>query len=112
MGRGIIHHHSTVGNSKANGQVEQKTRMLKDCIQHSLTKDPTTFWMNHLALALLLLYTTVSRMMGVMPFLLDMGQQLLLPSMALAGLPSLPNQPTLDEEKACFAQVSHIIVQL
>ena len=54
-GLGIIHHHITIGNSKANRQVEWMIRMLKDCIQRGLTKAPATFWMNHLALALLLL---------------------------------------------------------
>ena len=69
-GLGIVHHHITIGNSKANMQVEQMIRMLKDCIQHGLTKAPATFWTNHLALALLLLCMTVSRMMGVVPYLL------------------------------------------
>ena len=31
-GLGIIHHHITVGNSKANRQVKRTIRMLKDCI--------------------------------------------------------------------------------
>ena len=69
-GLGIVHHHITIGNSKANGQVEQMIRMLKDCIWCGLTKVPTTFWMNHLALALLLLCMTVSRMMGIALYLL------------------------------------------
>ena len=64
-GLGIIHHHITIGNSKANGQVKQTIRMLKDCIRRGLTKMPTTFWTNHLALALLLLCMTVSRMTGI-----------------------------------------------
>ena len=59
-GLGIIHHHITIGNSKANGQVEWIIRTLKDCIWHGLTKEPTTFWMNYLASALLLLHMTAS----------------------------------------------------
>ena len=82
--------------------------MLKDCIWHGLTKEPATYWTNHLALALLLLCMTASRMMGIMPFLLAMGQQPLLPSMAIPGLPSLPNQPTLDKEEGYLAEVNHI----
>ena len=45
-GLGIIHHHITIGNSKANGQVEWMIRMLKDCIQqpdkgaHNLLDEP------------------------------------------------------------------------
>ena len=54
-GLGIIHHHITVGNSKAKGQVKRMIRTLKDCIRRILTKMPTTFWTNHLVLALLLL---------------------------------------------------------
>ena len=108
-GLGIIHHHITISNSKANGQVGWMIRMLKDCIQCSLTKVPATFWMNHLALALLLLCMTASRMMGVMPYLLATGRQPLLPSMAIPGLPSLPNQPTPDEEEMYLTKVSHIV---
>ena len=48
-GLGIIHHHITTGNSKANGQVERTIRMLKDCIRYGLTKMPANFWTNHLA---------------------------------------------------------------
>ena len=69
-GLGIVHHHITIGNSKANRQVEWMIRMLKDCIWCSLTKVPTTFWMNYLALALLLLHMKVSRMVGITPYLL------------------------------------------
>ena len=109
---GIIHHHTTVGNDKANGQVEWTIRMLKDCIWRGLTKEPTSFWMNHLALALLLLCMTASQMMGITPFLLAIGHQLLLPSMAIPGLPYLPNQHTLDKEEAYLAKVSYINAQL
>ena len=72
-GLGIIYHHITFGNSKANGKVEQTIRMLKDCIWRSLTKMPATFWTNHLASALLLLCMTASRMTDVMPYLLMIG---------------------------------------
>ena len=72
-GLGIIYHHITVGNSKANGQVEWTIRTVKDYIWRGLTKAPATFWMNHLATALLLLPMTMSRMMGVMPYLLAIG---------------------------------------
>ena len=82
-GLGIIHHHITIGNSKANRQVERTIRMLKDCIQRDLTKMLATFWTNHLALALLLLCMTVSRMMGIAPYLLATSQQPLLLSIAI-----------------------------
>ena len=51
-------------------------------------------------------------MMQVMPFLLATGQQPLLPSMAIPGLPSLPDQSTLDEEEAYLTKVNHIVEQL
>ena len=111
-GLGIVHHHITIGNSEANRQVEWMIRTLKDCIQHSLSKMPATFWTNHLALALLLLYMTVSRMMGIMQYLLTTVQQPLLQSMAIPGLLSLPDQPTSDKEEAYLAKVSHITERL
>ena len=86
--------------------------MLKDCIQRSLTKMPTTFWTNHLALVLLLLHMTVSRMTGIMPYLLVTGRQPLLLSIAVPGLPSLPDQLTPDEEETYLAKVSRIVEQL
>ena len=68
--------------------------------------------MNHLALVLLLLCMTASGIMGIAPFLLAMGQQLLLPSMAVKELPSMPDQLALDEEEAYLTKVSHIVVWL
>ena len=107
-----IHHHSTIGNSKANGQVEWTIRMLKDCIWCSPTKTPTTFSTNYLALALFLLQMTVSRITGIMPYLLATGRQPLLPSIAIPELPSLPDQLTPDGEETYLAEVSRIAEQL
>ena len=98
-GLGIVHHHITVGNSKANGQVKRMIRALKDCIRHGLTKMRATFWTNHLASVLLLLCMTVSRMMGIALYLLVTHQQTLLPSITVPGLLSLPDQLTPDEKK-------------
>ena len=84
-------------------------RMLKDCIWHGLTKAPTNFWTNHLALALLLFRMAAIRMAGIAPYLLATGQQPLLPSMAIPGLPSLSDQPTSNEEETYLAKVSRII---
>ena len=47
-----------------------------------------------------------------MPYLLATDRQPLLPSIAVPGLLSLPNQPTPDEEEIYLAEVSHIIEQL
>ena len=107
-----VHKHITIANSKANGQVEWMIRMLKDCIRRGLTKEPAAFWTNHLALALLLLCMTVNKMTGIALYFLATGQQPLLPSMAIPGLPSLPKQPTLDEEQAYLTEVSRIVEQL
>ena len=75
-GLGIVHHHITVGNSKANGQVEKMIKTLQNCIWCSLIKEPASFWTNHFAPALLLLCMTVSQVMGVVSFFLAMGCQL------------------------------------
>ena len=50
--------------------------------------------------------------MDIAPFLLATGQQPLLPSMAIPGLLSLPDQLTSDEEKAYLTKVGHIVEQL
>ena len=50
--------------------------------------------------------------MGVMLYLLATGQQLLLLSIAIAGLPSLSNQPTPDEEETYLAKDSRIVKRL
>ena len=101
-GLGIVHHHINVGNSKVNGQVEWTIRTLKDCIRCGLTKTPATFWTNHLAPALLLLRMTESRMTGIAPYLLVTGRQPLLLSIAVPGLPSLPDQPTPEQGRSIF----------
>ena len=51
-------------------------------------------------------------MMGIVPYLLATGQQLLLPSITVPGLPSLPDQLTPDEEETYLAEVSRIVEQL
>ena len=65
--------------------------------------------MNHLALALLLLHMTASRMTGITLYLLATGQQPLLPTIAVLGLPSLPDQQMPDEEETYLADISRII---
>ena len=72
--------------------------MLKNYIECSFTKEPASYWTSPLALDLLLLYITASQMIGVAPFLLAMGCQPLLPSLATLGLPLLPDWSTLDGE--------------
>ena len=55
---------------------------------------------------------TVSQMMGIALFLFTMGHQPLLSSLAIPGLPLLPDQLAPDEEEAYLAKVSHIAMQL
>ena len=50
--------------------------------------------------------------MGVLPFLIAMGHQPLLQSMAIPELPSLPDQPTPDEEEAYLTKFSCIVAWL
>ena len=42
----------------------------------------------------------------IVPYLLVMGCQPLLPSVAITGLPLLPEQPTLDKEEAYITKIS------
>ena len=91
---GIAHHRITVGNSKANGQVERTIRTLKEVIRRGLTKEPATFWSNHLGPALAMLRFTSSRMTGLPPFTIVTGRQPQLPSLPARPLPDLPAQPT------------------
>ena len=50
--------------------------------------------------------------MGITLFPLAIGHQPLLPSMAVPELPSLPDQPTPDEEEAYLARVSYTVAWL
>ena len=50
--------------------------------------------------------------MDIMLFILDTGQQLLLLSMAISGVPFLPNQLAPDEEEAHLTEVNCIVEQL
>ena len=109
QGLGIIPYYITIGNSKANGQVK---RMIKDCIQCGLTKEPASFWINHLVSTLQLLYMTVNWIMGIALFLFAIGYPPFLPSLAIPGLPLLPNQPTMDKEEAYLTKFSYIVTQL
>ena len=48
-------------------------------------------------------------MASIAPYWLVTGQQLLLPSIIVQGLPSLPNQLTPDKEETYLTKVSHIV---
>ncbi len=71
---GIAHNRITVGNSKANGQAERTIRTLKETIRRGLTKEPASYWSNHLAPALAMLRFTQSSATGLAPFSLVTGR--------------------------------------
>ena len=100
---GIAHNRITVGNSKANGQVERVIRTLKETIRRGLTKEPASYWSNHLAPALAMLRFTPSRATGLAPFSLVTGRKPQLPSLPARPLPELPEEPTPAEEEDYFA---------
>ena len=103
---GIVHRRITVGNSKANGQVERMIRTLKEAIRRGLTKTPTFFWSDHVTAALTMLQLTSSRMTGFAPFMLATGRRFLLPSVVLPPLSDLPDAPTAEQEEHYYASVS------
>lgn len=61
-------------NSKANGQVERTIRTFKEVFRRGKTKDPGSFWSNHLPAALAMLRFTPSRMTGLAPFAIATGR--------------------------------------
>ena len=96
---GIVHHRITVGNSKANGQVERTIRTLKESIRRGLTRSPPSYWSNHLPAALAMLRFTPSRMTGLSPFSIAMGRVPQLPSLPAKPLPELPDEASPAEEE-------------
>lgn len=71
---GIQHNRITVGNSKANGQVERTIRTLKETIRRGLVRDPHSYWSNHVAPALAMMRFTPNRITGLTPFSLVTGR--------------------------------------
>ena len=94
-----IHHVTiTVGNSKGNGQAERTIRVIKDVIRRCMTKDPDTYWSNHLPPAGMLLRFTAHRATRLPAFRLATGRLPVLPT-TLPPLPDpLPDDPTPEEE--------------
>ena len=60
-GLGIKHVRITVGNSKANGQIERVFRVIKEVVSKGMAADRLTYWSNHLPAALALLRFTEHR---------------------------------------------------
>ena len=99
---GITHRRITVGNSKANGQVERTIRTLKEAIRRGMTRDPRSYWSNHLAPALAMLRFTPNSTTGLTPFSLVTGRHPYLPSLPARPLPDLPPQPTPEQEESYY----------
>ena len=99
-GLGIVHHRITVGNSKANGQVERTIRTIKDGLRRGLTRHATSYWSDHLPAVLLMLRHTASRMTRTPPVTLLTGLSAALPSLTREPLPDLPAEPSEAEEQA------------
>ena len=82
-----IHHVMiTVGNSKGNGQAKRTIRVVKDVIRRCMTKDPDTYWSNHLPPAGMLLRFAAHRATRLPAFRLATGRLPVLP----ITLPPLP----------------------
>ena len=82
--------------------MERTIRTLKETIRRGMTRDPHSFWSNHLPSALALLRFTPHSMTGLSPFSLITGRHPYLPSLPSRPLPTLPEEPTQAEEKAYY----------
>ena len=71
---GFEHHRITVGNNKANRQVEHAIKTLKETIRRGLTQDPHSYWSNYVVPALAMMRFTPNCMTGLTPFCLVTGR--------------------------------------
>ena len=71
---------NTVGNSKANGQVERTIRTIKDIMRKEMAVAPDTYWSDHLPPVLIALRHTAARSHGFPPFTVLTGLLPVLPS--------------------------------
>ena len=67
-----------------------------------MTRDPRSYWSNHLAPALAMLRFTPNRITGLTPFSLATGRHPYLPSLPAKPLPELPLEPTPEQEEAYY----------
>ena len=112
--RALAIHHATisVGNSKGNGQAERTIRVIKEVIRRAMTKDPETYWSNHLPPAGMLLRFTAHRATRLPAFRLATGRVPIIPS-AIPLIPDpLPNDPSPAEELHYAEQLSQKVEQL
>ena len=86
---GIQHLHNTVGNSKANGQVERAIRTIKDIMRKEMALLPDSYWSDHLPAVLIAMRHTAARSHGYPPFTVVTGLLPVLPS-DVTSVPELP----------------------
>ena len=70
---GITRRRITVGNSRANGQVERTIRTIKDVIRRCQSVHPESYWTDHVPTALMALRFTRQRTIGFPPYTLITG---------------------------------------
>ena len=76
----VKHRPITVGYSQVNGQAERMIRTSKDAICRMLTQLPSTYRLDHVPAALMMLRFTPQRTLGLPPFYVATGQVAMPPS--------------------------------
>ena len=83
--------------------------MIKEVIRRAMTKDPETYWSNHLPPAGMLLRFTAHRATRLPAFRLATGRVPIIPS-AIPLIPDpLPDDPSPTEELQYAEQLSHVV---
>ena len=100
---GIRHSKITVGNSKANGQVERTIRTIKDVIRRCSTMGPPHYWTDDLPAALIALRHATSAAHGYPPFPVITGCVPVLPSDITTEL-TLPSDEWTPEEEEIYVE--------
>lgn len=77
---GITHRQITVGNSRANGQVERAIRTIKDVTRRMMSEAENTFWSDHVPTALMAMRFTAHKRLGFPPFVIVTGHIAVPPS--------------------------------
>ena len=94
------HRHITVGNSKANGQVERTIRSIKTIIRKGLSIDNTAYLSDFVPHAAIALRLSTARTHGYPPFTLVTGLIPTLPSDATSHIAIIPEgEVTAQQEK-------------
>jgi hypothetical protein len=92
----------TVGNSRANGQVERMIRTLKSVVRRYLGRQPTLFWSDVIPYALVALRMTPASAHGLPPFTVITGGIPVLPSQLPEDADELPGEDATPQEEADY----------